>query len=224
MGSAPGTVLFWRGPLRSSAPHAGRVAGSRNDDARQGLRRSVSHRTTARPESRRPQRRPSPGALSSPRRPRPANRLGQRRRQSSPAAWRSAICSASCGHHGRVAERRDVAERAAFGDVAQEPAHDLARARLGQVVGPDDALGPRELADLLGDVLADLGLELWVPSRSPASVTNATIAWPVSSSAWPPRRPRRPCGWATIADSTSAVESRWPETLITSSMRPTIQR
>ena len=50
-------------------------------------------------------------------------------------------------HHVGVAQRRDVAERAALGDVAQQPAHDLARARLGQVVGPDDPLGPRELAD-----------------------------------------------------------------------------
>src|SRR3954451_23396676 len=50
-------------------------------------------------------------------------------------------------HHVRVAQRGHVAELAALGDVAQQPAHDLARARLGQVVGPDDALGPRELAD-----------------------------------------------------------------------------
>src|SRR4051794_39607738 len=59
-------------------------------------------------------------------------------------------------HHVRVAQRRDVAELATLGDVAQQPAHDLARARLGQVVGPDDALGARELADALGHVLADL--------------------------------------------------------------------
>src|SRR4051812_27799880 len=63
-------------------------------------------------------------------------------------------------HHVRVAERRDVAELLALGDVAQQPAHDLARARLGQVVGPDDALGPRQLADALGHVLADLLHEL----------------------------------------------------------------
>src|SRR3954463_12622131 len=63
-------------------------------------------------------------------------------------------------HHVGVAQRRDVAELAALGDVAQQPAHDLARARLRQVVGPDDALGPRELADALGDVLADLLDEL----------------------------------------------------------------
>src|SRR4051794_7772900 len=59
-------------------------------------------------------------------------------------------------HDVRVAERRDVAHLLALGDVAQQPAHDLARPRLRQVVGPDDALGPRELADALRDVLADL--------------------------------------------------------------------
>src|SRR3954453_7862966 len=59
-------------------------------------------------------------------------------------------------HHVRVAQRRDVAELPALGDVAQQPAHDLARACLGQVVGPDDALGPRQLADALGDVLTEL--------------------------------------------------------------------
>src|SRR5919205_517880 len=51
-------------------------------------------------------------------------------------------------------------ELLALGDVAQEAAHDLARAGLGQVVGPDDPLGPGELADPLGDVLADLGDEV----------------------------------------------------------------
>ena len=50
-----------------------------------------------------------------------------------------------------VAQGGDVAERAAFGDVAQQPAHDLARAGLGQVVGPDDPLRAGELADPLGD-------------------------------------------------------------------------
>src|SRR4051794_16600023 len=59
-------------------------------------------------------------------------------------------------HDVRVAKRRDVAHLLALGDVAQQAAHDLARAGLRQVVGPDDALGPRELADPLGDVLADL--------------------------------------------------------------------
>src|SRR4051812_50031147 len=63
-------------------------------------------------------------------------------------------------HHVGVAQRRDVTELAALRDVAQQAAHDLAGAGLGQIVGPDDALGPRELADPLGDVLADLVDEL----------------------------------------------------------------
>ena len=58
-------------------------------------------------------------------------------------------------HHVGVAQGRHVPQRAALGDVTQQPAHDLARARLGQIVGPDDALRPRELADPLGDRLAD---------------------------------------------------------------------
>src|SRR4051794_37570243 len=60
-------------------------------------------------------------------------------------------------HDRRIAQRRDVAQLAALGDVAQQPAHDLARARLGQVARPDDPPWARELADPLGDVLAQLG-------------------------------------------------------------------
>ena len=97
-------------------------------------------------------------------------------------------------HDVRVAQRRDVAELAALGDVAQQAAHDLARARLGKVVGPDDALGPRELADPLRDVLADLGDESSLPSRSPSSVTKRrpTGRCPRRSARSP--RPRRPSG------------------------------
>ena len=45
-------------------------------------------------------------------------------------------------------------------DLSAQAAHDLPRARLGQVGGPDDALGPRELAYALGHVLTDLALQL----------------------------------------------------------------
>ena len=62
------------------------------------------------------------------------------------------------------------------------------------------------------------------PSSSPCSVTKATIACPVSSSCSPMTAASATSGWATIADSTSAVESRWPETLTTSSMRPITHR
>jgi hypothetical protein len=62
-----------------------------------------------------------------------------------------------------------------------------------------------------------------VPSIVPCSVTNAQIAWPVSSSDWPITAASATASWATIADSTSAVERRWPETLTTSSIRPITQ-
>src|SRR5438270_4838427 len=58
-------------------------------------------------------------------------------------------------HHVGIAQRRDVAHGAPLGDVAQQPAHDLARAGLRQVVGPDDPLRPRQLADPAGDAIAD---------------------------------------------------------------------
>ena len=54
------------------------------------------------------------------------------------------------GQHGVVLERRRVAHRLlARGDVAQQAAHDLAAARLGQRVGEADLVGPGEGADLL---------------------------------------------------------------------------
>ena len=62
------------------------------------------------------------------------------------------------------------------------------------------------------------------PSRSPSRVTKAQIAWPVVSSVWPITADSATLAWETIADSISAVESRWPETLITSSTRPRIQK
>ena len=54
--------------------------------------------------------------------------------------------------------------------------------------------------------------------------TKATIDWPVVSSDWGTTADSATCSWETRADSTSIVERRWPETLITSSVRPTIQK
>src|SRR3954447_9391535 len=59
-------------------------------------------------------------------------------------------------HHVRVAQRRDVAELAALGDVAQQPAHDLAAAGLRQAARPGDSPRGGRLADPGGDALADL--------------------------------------------------------------------
>jgi hypothetical protein len=61
-------------------------------------------------------------------------------------------------------------------------------------------------------------------SVPPRRVTKAQIAWPVSSSDWPITAASATSGWATIADSTSAVESRCPDTLTTSSIRPMTQK
>src|SRR5215471_21564460 len=58
--------------------------------------------------------------------------------------------------HGRVAEGAGVPRLAALGDVAQEPAHDLAGPGLGQVIGPDDPLWPGELPDPVADVPAEV--------------------------------------------------------------------
>jgi hypothetical protein len=62
------------------------------------------------------------------------------------------------------------------------------------------------------------------PSPPPTSVTKATIACPVSSSVWPTTAASATRSCETMADSTSAVERRWAETLITSSIRPRIQK
>ena len=69
---------------------------------------------------------------------------------------------------------------AALGDVAQQPAHDLARAGLGQVRREHQVLRPGDRADDLGDVLAQLDAPArrTAPGR-PCRMTKAKIAWPV---------------------------------------------
>src|SRR5947209_17131506 len=71
-------------------------------------------------------------------------------------------------HAPGFAQRRDVAQLAALGDVPQQSAHDLAGARLRQVRRPDHLLRARELADPLRDVRADLLLEVLVALRAVA--------------------------------------------------------
>src|SRR5438874_13346086 len=43
-------------------------------------------------------------------------------------------------NHGRVGERRGIAQRPPLGDVTQEPAHDLAAPGLGQLGREDDVV------------------------------------------------------------------------------------
>src|SRR5207237_10504779 len=60
------------------------------------------------------------------------------------------------GDHGRIGEGRGVAEGAPLGDVAEEPAHDLAAPRLGKVGREDNVVGAGEGADLLRHVRLQL--------------------------------------------------------------------
>src|SRR6185436_20151849 len=60
------------------------------------------------------------------------------------------------GDHRRIGQGRGVAQGPALGDIAQEPAHDLAAPRLRQLRREDDVVRPRQCSDLLGHV----GLEL----------------------------------------------------------------
>src|SRR5436305_789948 len=56
----------------------------------------------------------------------------------------------------RIGERRRVAELLVLGDVAQQPAHDLSRARLRQLLGEEQGLRLGDRADELGDMVAQL--------------------------------------------------------------------
>src|SRR5262245_19805598 len=72
-----------------------------------------------------------------------------------PTSAGSLLVLAELGEDREVFERGGVAGGlAAGGDVLQEAAHDLAAAGLGERVREADRVGARELADLLGDVLA----------------------------------------------------------------------
>ena len=53
--------------------------------------------------------------------------------------------------HSRIGQGGRVTEGAALGDVAQEAAHDLARAGLGEVGREEDVVGTGEGADLRRD-------------------------------------------------------------------------
>ena len=129
------------------------------------------------------------------------------------------------GCHGLwIAQGGQVAELTTLRDVAQQAAHDLAASRLGQVRRPDDAFGPGQLADTQRDVVGERGLGRRITSCPSVRVTKATMACPVSSSGTATTAASATSGCAAMADSTSAVDSRCPETLITSSVRPMIQK
>ena len=61
------------------------------------------------------------------------------------------------GHDGRIGQRRRVTKRLPLGDITQQPPHDFSRSRLRQVRREDHVVGPRDGADLLHDVVLELG-------------------------------------------------------------------
>ena len=63
-------------------------------------------------------------------------------------------------HDGRVPQGGGVTQRLPFGDVLEQPAHDLAGARLRQVGGEDHRLGAGDLADLRPHPLPQLAGQL----------------------------------------------------------------
>src|SRR4051812_33739550 len=62
-------------------------------------------------------------------------------------------------HHRGIGERGGVTERLVLGDVAQQPTHDLARARLREVFGEEHRLRLGDGADGLAHVVAQVGDE-----------------------------------------------------------------
>ena len=83
------------------------------------------------------------------------------------------------------------------------------------------AIGEISLATCLrsSSTMSSLG----VPVALALRMTNAQIACPVVSSEAPTTAASATPECPTRADSTSAVEIRWPETFMTSSMRPITQ-
>ncbi len=54
-----------------------------------------------------------------------------------------------------IGQRRGIAEDAAFGNVAQQAAHDFGAARLGKLVDEEDLIGTGDGADLPYHVLLE---------------------------------------------------------------------
>ena len=127
----------------------------------------------------------------------------------------------------RILERRDVLrDLLALRDRAQQAPHDLARARLRQVVAEADVLRLRDRPDFLADPVAQFLRDLRALRRLPGARASARrTRRPLRRScrrAGRRRRLPRPADSATSADSISIVPSRWPDTFSTSSMRPMI--
>lgn len=112
-----------------------------------------------------------------------------------------------------------------FAHGLDRAAQQLAAARLGQPRHEAHACGPRQRAEVIGHHLADLGLELPRLGRvghgaASARHHEAIATWPFSPSATPTTATSATFAWPEMASSISRVPSRWPATLMTSSVRP----
>src|SRR6266436_1888120 len=63
-----------------------------------------------------------------------------------------AVLVLELGHHRRVGQSSRVAQRFPLRDVAEQPPHDLAAARLRQISREDEVVRARQRADLLSHV------------------------------------------------------------------------
>ena len=109
-----------------------------------------------------------------------------------------------------IRERRRVPERPVLRDVAQSR----------RMIFPERVFGSSGVKTMFaGFAIGPIFTATWFrssssrstePSSPPFSVTNATIAWPVSASARPQTAASATLWWSTSADSTSIVEIRWP--------------
>ena len=169
---------------------AGRGRGmDEPDDVGRAARRSGSRSSGWRTTRRRRR------AHASPRSRAPRDAAATPTLQGYSSAGASAARSAISRDDRRVGERRRVAERPVLGDVAQQPAHDLPRARLRQLGREDDVRRLRDRADLRRDVVAQLleHLDRALVAALERHVGDDRLArWSRPSGRRPP--PRRPSG------------------------------
>src|SRR5438093_492010 len=152
--SASGTF-----PGRTRPAAAARAAVLRNGSV--GMRSSETETTRTPGRSTRAARTVSPRAVkATPRQSKPGPRLDVVPGAKTARLAKLFFFLAQLGQHRVVLERRRVPHRLLpRRDVAQQTAHDLPAARLGQGLGEADVVGPGQGAELLPDVALQLGAQ-----------------------------------------------------------------
>src|SRR5205823_9918468 len=132
---------------------------------------------------------------------------------------------------GDLAEGRRIVDRCGqrvvltVGDPLHRPAQDLPRARLRQALDDERGLegghGPDLLAHALDQLARDVGVAPLDP-RLGDDEAHGHLA--LISSATPTTAHSATSGWPASTSSIAPVESRWPATLMMSSVRPITHR